>query len=72
MIKSIKTNIPFQTKIVLITFFSFIILFNVWRLIFLYFYIDNFTGDTLLYLKSFYIAYRLDAVVASILTLPDQ
>ena len=70
MIKSIKTNIPFQVKITLITFFSFIILFNIWRLIFFYFYIDNFTGDILLYLKSFYVAYRLDAVVAAILTLP--
>ena len=70
MLKLIKSNIPFQFKITLITFFGFILLFNIWRIIFLYFYLDNFTGDTLLYLKSFYIAYRLDAVVASILTLP--
>jgi len=70
MIKFNKINFPFKFKITLITFFSFILLFNVWRIIFLYFYLDNFTGDVFLYLKSFYIAYRLDAVVSSILTLP--
>ena len=70
MIKFNKINLPFKFKITLITFFSFILLFNLWRMIFLYFYLDNFTGDVFLYLKSFYIAYRLDAVVSSILTLP--
>ena len=70
MLKKIITRIPFNIKLTLITFFSFILIFNIWRLIFFYFYINDFNSDASLYLESFYVGYRLDAVLASILTLP--
>ena len=70
MIKKIITRIPFNIKLSLITFFSFILIFNIWRLIFFYSYINDFNSEALLYLKSFYVGYRLDAVLAAILTLP--
>ena len=70
MIKNIISRIPFNIKLTLITFFSFIAIFNIWRLIFFYFYIDDFNSETSLYIKSFYVGYRLDAVLAAILTLP--
>ena len=70
MIKNIISRIPFNIKLTLITFFSFIAIFNIWRLIFFYFYIDDFNSEISLYIKSFYVGYRLDAVLAAILTLP--
>ena len=70
MIKKVIKKIPFNIKLSLITFFSFILIFNIWRLIFFYFYIDDFNAEASLYLKSFYVGYRLDAVLAAIITLP--
>ena len=70
MLKKIITKIPFNIKLTIITFFSFILIFNIWRLIFFYFYINDFNSEASLYLKSFYVGYRLDAVLASILSLP--
>ena len=70
LLNNIRKHIPFNVKLSLITLFSFILLFTVWRLLFLYFYINDFNSEWSLYLKSFYIGYRLDAVLASFLTLP--
>ena len=70
MLRKFITQIPFNIKLSFISFFSFILIFNIWRLVFLYFYIDDFNASPFLYLQSFYFGYTLDAILASILTLP--
>ena len=70
MLKKIITRIPFNVKLCLITFFSFILIFNIWRFVFFCFYIEDFNSGIFLYLKSFYIGYRLDAVIAAFITVP--
>ena len=72
MIKAIKNSINFsaKTKITLISFFSFIFLFNIWRLIFFYSYMHEFNESTLLYIKSFLVGLRGDIFMASILCIP--
>ena len=70
MFMKIIKNIPFKVKITLISFFNFLILFSIWRMIFFYSYIHEFKGPTLLYLKSFLIGLCNDTILASILSIP--
>ena len=72
MIKLIKNriNLSLKTKILLISFLSFIFFFSIWRLIFFYSYIHEFSGSTLLYIKSFFVGLRGDIFIASALSIP--
>ena len=70
MIEKIKTHVPFKIRITLISFLSFILIFNIWKLIFFYSYIEHFEGSILLYIKSFLIGLQGDACMASILSIP--
>ena len=72
IIKKIKNIIPVQLKVLFRAYLSLVSLFALWRLIFLFFFLDDFDpGKYFLYLRSFMVALRLDSVVASLsLVLP--
>ena len=65
-----KTLLPFKIRITLISFLSFILIFNIWKVIFFYSYIEHFQGSILLYIKSFLIGLQGDACMAGILSAP--
>ena len=65
-----RINTAFKIKITLISFLSFVLFFNIWKLIFFYSYIEEFNGSTGLYIKSFIIGLRGDVFIAALLSLP--
>jgi len=65
MFQKVKNHLPLNVKITLISFLSIIIVFNFWRLIFLYSYIEYFNESNLLYIKSFLIGLKSDAVISA-------
>ena len=65
-----KINTDFKIKITLISFLSFVLFFNIWKLIFFYSYIEEFSGSTELYIKSFIVGLRGDSFIAALLSLP--
>ncbi len=71
MINKIFSSIPSPSTVLLKTYFALLLLFMLWRAIFLFFFIDDLSSShILLYLQSFFVGMRLDLVVISYLLLP--
>lgn len=69
MFEKVKNHVPLNVKIALISFLSIIMIFNFWRWIFFYSYINYFNDPLFLYIKSFFVGIKSDAIVAAQLSL---